>query len=308
MKQLFTRVNNRPLLTPEDVPFPAGAVLNPGAIEHDGGVVLLLRVEDTTGVSNIHAARSRNGVDGWEIAPEPLLRAGEPGWPHEAWGCEDPRITRIDEDDCWYVTYTGASPFGAAVGIARTQDFTRLERLGTVLSPPNKDAVLYPRRFGGRYVMLHRPDVGDQEHIWSAHSPDMRHWGEPRCLLEERGGVAWDGLRIGAGPPPLLTERGWLLIYHGVKGYGGRLLYRAGVALFDRDEPTRLLRRGPSWVFQAREDWELRGLVPGAIFPTGLIRRGDELWVYYGVSDMYVGLAIAKLDEVLAVLDEPDGG
>ena len=300
--RLFDRCSDNPIISPLDMPFQAAGVLNPGATQYGDEVLLLLRIEDHAGYSSLHVARSKNGVDGWEIEPEPLLRYGGPEWRYEQWGCEDARLTYLAEEKCWYITYTAYSPAGAAVALARTEDFERVERIGLIFSPNNKDAVLFPKKFGERWGVLHRPDAGGIEHIWSAYSPDLVHWGEPHCVLPELAGPAWDGVKVGAGPPPILTEHGWLLIYHGVKAYGGHLVYRAGVALLDKDRPHKTIARSRNWIFQAEAPYELSGLTPNVVFPTGLLLRGDELWMYYGAADSCTCLATAKLDEVLALL------
>jgi beta-1,4-mannooligosaccharide/beta-1,4-mannosyl-N-acetylglucosamine phosphorylase len=302
-RSLFHRSRANPILSVQDLPFRAAAVLNPGAAEQDGEVVLLLRVEDSAGHSNVHVARSSDGVTGWRIETEPILRFGEPDCRYETWGCEDPRVTYIREEKQWYITYTAYSPAGAAVALARSRDLVTAERVGLIFSPNNKDAVLFPECFDGRYAVLHRPDAGGIEHIWSAYSPDLVHWGEPHCVLPEGSGPAWDGVKVGAGPPPLATKHGWLLIYHGVKAYGGNYVYRAGLALLDRKRPHKVLARSPGFVFQAEESYELNGLVPSVVFPTGLLLRGDELWMYYGAGDNCVCLATASLKDVLAMLD-----
>jgi predicted GH43/DUF377 family glycosyl hydrolase len=130
----------------------------------------------------------------------------------------------------------------------------------------------------------------------------MVHWGETQCALMEGTGPAWDGQRIGAGPPPIETDAGWLVIYHGVKAYGGRLVYRAGAALFDRDHPQKLVARSDGWLFQAEAPYELTGLVGNVVFPTGAIVHDDDLRMYYGAADMSVCLATAKISELLSVL------
>jgi predicted GH43/DUF377 family glycosyl hydrolase len=284
------------------MPFPAAAVLNPGAAEHNGEVVLLLRVEDHAGYSSIYVARSKDGITGWQIEPDPMLRYGQDRWRYEMWGCEDARVTFLPEEKRWYITYTAYSPRGAAVAIAHSEDLCKAQRIGLIFSPNNKDAALFPQRFEDRWAVLHRPDAGGMEHIWSAYSHDLVHWGEPHCVLPEGEGAAWDAVKVGAGPPPILTEYGWLLIYHGVKGYGGHLIYRVGVALLDEHKPYRLTARSANWVFQAEAPYELSGLVPNVVFPTGLLVRGDELWLYYGAADTHVCLAIAKTADVLATL------
>jgi predicted GH43/DUF377 family glycosyl hydrolase len=303
MQNIFKRSQLNPILTPHHMPMPVAGVLNPGATEHDGDVVLLLRVEDQAGCSNIHVARSKNGVTDWHIDPEPLLGYGHPEWRYEMWGCEDPRVVYLPEEKQWYITYTAYSAAGAAVALARTSDFIDVERLSLIFSPNNKDAALFPERFNGRWAVLHRPDAGGIEHIWSAYSPDLMHWGEPHCVLPEGGGAAWDALKVGAGPPPLRTKYGWLLIYHGVKGYGGRLIYRTGLAMLDADTPHKMIARAPGWVFQAEAPYELAGLVPNVVFPTGLLQRGDEVWIYYGAADTFVCLAVVKLEDLLSTLE-----
>jgi predicted GH43/DUF377 family glycosyl hydrolase len=300
--RVFRLSPENPLIGPLDVPFPAAAVLNPGAAEQQGQTVLLLRIEDHAGFSNIHVARSDNGVTDWKIDSNPILAYGQEDWRYEQWGCEDARVTYLEEDNCWYITYTAYSPEGAAVALARSTDLVTAERIGLILSPNNKDAVLFSRKFDGRWAALHRPDAGGEQHIWSVYSPDLVHWGEPHSVLSQEGGSAWDSVKVGAGPPPLLVKDGWLLIYHGVKGYGGHLIYRAGAALLDKDKPYKVVARTRDWLFQAEAPYEFSGLTPNVVFPTGLLLRGDQLWMYYGAADTTTCLATAKLDDVLALL------
>ncbi|KPK80029.1 MAG: hypothetical protein AMJ81_12530 [Phycisphaerae bacterium SM23_33] len=302
--RIFERSRHNPIISPLDLPFPAASVLNPGATEQGGKVVLLLRVENHAGYSSIHVARSANGVTGWKIEPEPILRYGEEGWRYEEWGCEDARVTYLADEKRWYITYTAYSPAGAAVALARSADLVSAERVGLIFSPNNKDAVLFPQRFDGRWAVLHRPDAGGIEHVWSAYSPDLIHWGEPHCVLPELSGPAWDGVKVGAGAPPIPTPYGWLLIYHGVKAYGGHLVYRAGAALLDPKRPYKAIARCRNWIFQAEAPYELSGLTPNVVFPTGLLVRGDELWMYYGAADSCTCLATTTIREVLGALEE----
>ena len=305
MKPIFKRAPENPILTPRDIPFSAEAVLNPGAAECNGQIVLLLRIEDATGYSSIYVARSDNGVSNWQIDDKPILKCGDPRWRYEKWGCEDPRVVFLPELNFWYITYTAYSRSGSAVGLARTRDFIRAERMGLIMSPNNKDACLFPQKFEGRWALLHRPDAGDGiENIWIAYSPDLIHWGNHRCVLNEGSGAAWDGLKIGAGPPPVLTEYGWLMLYHGVKQYAGQLVYRVGAAMLDKDKPHKVIARSPKAIFKAVEIYERAGLLPNVVFPTGMLLRGDELWIYYGAADTFVCLATVKLKDVLDTLEE----
>jgi beta-1,4-mannooligosaccharide/beta-1,4-mannosyl-N-acetylglucosamine phosphorylase len=303
MAVLFQRSPSNPILTAEDMPYPAEAVLNPGVTEQEGEVVLLLRVEERTGRSNIHVARSKDGVSNWRIEKTPLLQHGQPGNRYEDWGCEDARVTWLGSENCWYIVYTAYSNAGAAVGLARTYDLEKVERIGLIFPPNNKDAAIFPDKFGDRWAALHRPDAGGGvENIWIAYSPDLIHWGEPHVVLAEGQGPAWDAVTVGTGPPPLRTRLGWLLLYHGVKMYGGNRVYRVGAALLDADRPYHVLARTPGNLFKPTETYETSGIMPNVVFPTGWVRRGEELWIYYGAADTCIGLTIANIEEILAAL------
>ena len=156
MKDLFVREARNPLLTAEDVPFAANSIFNPGVAEYDGHVVLLCRVERRPGISELVVARSADGIGGWTFDDRPLLAAGDPSYPFERWGCEDPRLTWSQDLGQWVICYTAYSEYGPALAIARTSDFVSVERLGIVMPPNNKDAVLFPRRIGGLWRLLHR--------------------------------------------------------------------------------------------------------------------------------------------------------
>lgn len=303
---LFSRSEHNPLLTVSELPIPANAVLNPGAVEIDGEVLLLLRIDSKRGISQIRVARSANGVDDWRIDPHPLLEPRLAEYPYEEWGCEDPRVTQIAPGK-WLIAYVAYSRYGPSVAFATTEDFRSVTRLGVVLAPTNKDAVLFPRKFDGQWIMLHRPVTGGQEHIWYASANgDLSHWGQPGVLMPQNGGPWWDALRIGVGAPPLLTDQGWLLIYHGVKELGSRPVYRLGLALLDLDDPRKVLARTSDWVFAPEASYEQNGLVPGVVFTCGAICRGDEVWMYYGAADTVIGLATAKMSDLLAFVCSND--
>jgi predicted GH43/DUF377 family glycosyl hydrolase len=209
----------------------------------------------------------------------------------------------MEEDECWYITYVAYSDMGPAVGIARTTDLQSVERLSLLGATNDKDGVLFPGKFDGEYAILHRPDAGGYQHIWSARSADLRRWGDPHCVFREGYGPTWDAVKVGAGPPPIRTDEGWLLIYHGVKGYGGGLVYRVGLALLDPQTPHKVLARTPGSIFEAEAPYEVTGIVPNVIFPTGAILRGDEVWMYYGAADRCIGLARANLSDLMALLE-----
>jgi predicted GH43/DUF377 family glycosyl hydrolase len=292
-------------LTPNDLPFAANAVLNPGVAYRQGEVVLVLRIEARRGISHLRVARSCNGVDGWRIAETPLLAPDLLEHPFEEWGCEDARVTQVGAEE-WLIAYTAYSRYGPAVALARTRDFVSVERFGVVLAPTNKDAAIFPAQVNGEWLMLHRPVTGGQEHIWYAASCDLHQWSHPGVLLPVRGGPWWDGLRIGGGAPPILTAQGWLMIYHGAKEIGARPVYRLGLALLDRENPRKVLARAADWVFAPQAPYEMSGLLPNVVYTCGALTQGDEVWLYYGAADTCIGLATAKLRDLLDFVWEHD--
>lgn len=298
---LFHRNEKNPILTANDWPYPVNTVFNPGATRlRDGTTLLLCRVEDFRGHSHLCTARSVNGVDNWIIDPEPTL-SPDPDRSEEIWGIEDPRITYVPELDKYIVVYTSYSRGGPGVSLAMTRDFREFERLGLIMSPEDKDAALFPHRIGGNWVLIHRPVSGFGAHIWISYSPDLRHWGSHKMILEARRGAWWDANKIGLSPPPIETPEGWLFIYHGVRQTPSGCLYRLGLALFDLETPERCLRRGDTWVFGPDAPYEREGDVDNVVFPCGYTVEADRdtLNLYYGAADNSVCLAKGSIREML---------
>ena len=312
-RELFERHSGNPILTAEDWPYPVNVVFNPAAARLDGETVLVARVEDLTGISHLSVARSANGLDGWVVDAMPLL-APEADIASEQWGFEDPRVVWIAELERWVITCTSYGPAGPAVYLATTVDFRTIERHGIVRQPEDKNAALLPYRIDGRWVMLHRPKTeygGARGEILLSRSEDLVSWSAPEQVMQPRAGAWWDSGRIGIGPPPLRTEHGWLLVYHGVKQTVTGDLYRVGLALLDLDEPTRVLHRLPEWILGPLAAYERVGDVPNVVFPCGLVHdaKTGEVRLYYGAADSCICLATAQLSELLdAVLAAPADG
>lgn len=301
-RALFSRCPQNPILTAEDWPYPANSVFNAAATQCNGKTLLLARVEERTGFSHLTRAVSADGVSGWEIDPKPTLQR-DPDRREEVWGLEDPRITWMPELGQYAVAYTAYSACGPVVSLALTRDFTTYERLGMVMPPEDKDAALFPRRIGGLWCMIHRP-IEHSAHIWLSYSPDLVHWGGHTIGINAREGGWWDACKVGLSPPPLETDEGWLILYHGVRKTASGSIYRLGLALLDLDDPTRVLRRSSDWVFGPREHYEREGDVDDVVFPCGWILddKTGELRIYYGAADSRMCLATATLGDLLEYL------
>ncbi len=305
-RELFHRHPANPILTADGWPYPVNAVFNPAAAQVEGTTVLLVRVEDLTGISHLAVARSSNGIDGWTIQAEPLLTPMT-GIVSERWGFEDPRVVFVAELERWVITCTAYGPAGPAVFLATTEDFTRVERYGIIRHPDDKNAALLPHRIDGKWILFHRPKTefgGSHGEILLSRSPDLVSWSAPEQVMQPRAGAWWDSLRIGIGPPPLRTDHGWLLIYHGVKETVSGSIYRIGLALTDLEEPTRLLHRLPRWVLAPLASYERIGDVPNTVFPCGLVHDEtcDEIRLYYGAADTSICVATAQLGDLLAAV------
>jgi predicted GH43/DUF377 family glycosyl hydrolase len=302
---LFTRDPGNPILNAEDWPYFINTVFNAGAtLLEDGSTLLLCRVEDRSGLSHLCAARSANGVDGWAIDPGPTL-APSPGHSEEEWGIEDPRITFVPELKKYAVVFTSYGRGGPGVSLALTEDFRRFERYGEILPPEDKDAALLPHRIGEHWALVHRPVSPRGAHIWISYSPDLRHWGSHTMILEARRGAWWDANKIGLSPPPIETEEGWLVIYHGVRASPAGCIYRLGLALLDLETPERCIRRGDSWVFGPEAPAERFGDVGNVVFPCGYTVGPDKDTVnlYYGAADTNICLARGSMRRMLDWLD-----
>jgi len=307
-QHLLSRHATNPLLTADDWPYFVNTVFNPGAIRLTSGETLLLcRVEDRSGLSHLCAARSDNGIDGWRIDRQPTLVGDPEHFPEEYWGIEDPRIVWLAERRCYAVTYTCYSDRGPGVSIALTEDFKNFERLGNVMPVEDKDAALLPRRIKGRWVLIHRPVPSQgRVHIWMSHSPDLKHWGDHKMVLNAREGAWWDANKIGLSTPVIETAAGWLMLYHAVRITPAGCLYRLGLALFDLDDPTHCLQRSTQWIMGPEAAYERAGDVSDVVFPCGHVIQddGDTLHVYYGAADSSIALATGSIREMLDWLDD----
>lgn len=294
------RYKENPILTAQDFPCPVNSVFNAAAARYNGEYILLNRVQGFNGTSCLWVARSDDGYH-FTPDPEPAMTPSteEPFARYEQYGIEDPRITRID--NTYYIMYVCYSHYDCRVGLALTRNFLSFERVGLISLPDNKDAALFPEKIGGRYARLDRPmtTISGRRDIWISYSPDLLYWGDGQVVMTPRQGL-WDSEKIAAGAPPIKTEKGWLLIYHGVQGTARGRLYRLGVALLDLEDPSKVMGRAKEAILYPTAPEDFLGDVGNVVYTDGAILEDDgELKIYYGAADQVMCLATVNVDDLI---------
>ena len=297
-RDLLHRYDGNPIIELEDIPFKCNTVFNAAATRFNDEYLLLLRVENLQGRSVFVLAHSPDGYQ-FKVDDFPVMWPVENGpmAVYETHGIEDPRITLMD--GVYYIMYTAFGELGPTVALATTADFKSFERHGLINMPSSKNAALFPRKIGGRYCRFARPASGGGGSIWISYSKDLKYWGDHQVVMAPRPGH-WDCTRIGAGAPPIETERGWLEIYHGVKDTSAGPIYRLGAVLLDLDDPSKVLGRSLIPVLMPREMYERIGDIGNVVFSCGVIPEDDgTLKVYYGAADTCICLSIGRIDDLI---------
>jgi predicted GH43/DUF377 family glycosyl hydrolase len=320
------------ILEPANSAAEAGGILNPAAVRTRKGALLLYpRLVATENVSRIGIVRvlergnSRSYVRvGYALEPERgyELRVGTGGY-----GCEDPRVTFIPALDSFVMAYTAFGSRGPRIALALSKDGLAWQRLGTVQfrnaglsDEDDKDAAFFPapvRSPSGvqSFAFYHRPmPAKGSQSIRIAYVPlepvlrDVRnllHVQESCIVLEPGGG--WGALKVGAGTPPILTDQGWLSVYHGVDASddlstGARYRYAAGILIHDAKRPHIIRYHSHAPFIVPETEAERRGVVNDVVFPTGIDHRPkapvDEFDVYYGMGDERIGLVTLSLNVI----------
>ena len=307
MNDIVTRYPGNPIITPAMIP-GTNAVFNSAVVRFEdrlagrslgeGRYAAILRVESKQGFQTMRMAWSDDGIH-FDVLPDPILAPTEEPFLTFEEAIYDPRITKIG--DTYYICYAAENRYGCQVSVSKTTDFKTFEKVAIASEPTNRNMVLFPEKINGMYVRLDRPfQPGGQGHIWMCDSPDLIHWGNPRCIMESRR-FAWDQGKIGPGAPPIRTDEGWLVIYHGTTPRCNGLIYKAGVALLDLDDPSKVIARGKEYLMAPTEDYERIGDVPNVVFITSAIHDFDRdgIRLYYGGADTYFCMATAKISDLI---------
>jgi len=293
------RYSGNPVITRYETP-TSNSIFNSAVVPFEGGYAGVFRVDDTRREMNIHAGRSDDGLR-WRLEPEPIRFEGDPD--------VTPLLYRYDPRVCWiedryYVTWCNGY-HGPTIGVGYTTDFVRFTQLENAFLPYNRNGVLFPRRINGKYAMLSRPsDTGHTAFgdIFCSESPDMIHWGKHRWVMAPTGG--WQSTKVGAGPTPIETSEGWLLIYHGVLTSCNGYVYSFGAALLDLDQPWKVICRGAHYLLAPQMLYECAGDVPNVTFPCAALVDGDtgRIAIYYGAADSVTGLAFGYIDDIIGFI------
>lgn len=307
----FVRYEDNPIIKPAmELDWQRFGTFNPAAVYLDGKVHIIYRGQSESGVSVFGYAASHDGIHIDEHLHAPVYVPREPFEKKEHGegnsGCEDPRITVIG--DKLYMTYTafdGETPPRVAMTTISINDFLKKNwnwEKPQLISPPgvdDKDACIIKRVKGDGYIAFHR--LGDV--IWLDFLRDLE-FPESKYLsggimAQARNGK-WDNVKVGIAAPPLETEHGWLLLYHGVSKPG--FIYKVGAMLLDYDDPRKILARTDEPILEPTESYEKQGQVPNVVFPCGAVIINGIIYLYYGGADTVIGVATMPLQALLDVL------
>jgi predicted GH43/DUF377 family glycosyl hydrolase len=296
---IIRRFGHNPILTKGEIPYPVETVHNAAVVKYDGEYVMLFRSHLRTGRSIIGLARSRDGFR-FTADPQPFLTPASDGpfAGYEEFGVEDPRVTRVED---WHIiTYSAYSRNGVRIALARTKDFTQVERVSLITQADHRNVVLFPEKFDGLYARLDRPHSEITPwSIWISYSPDLHFWGRSELLMKPAP-YHWDEMKIGPGAPPFKTERGWLSIFHGVFRTMDGAVYRLGVALHDLRNPAKLIGVSDSWIMQPEDPWETTGYVHNVVFTCGAVPEPDgTVKIYWGGADTVMCVGEANIEDLL---------
>ncbi len=260
---------------------------------------MLYRAFGNDHVSRMGYAESQDGLN-WMKDPDPRVTP----LPHDSSekdGVEDARMVKIGEH--YYITYTavrgklhnGNMDWQAQVRFLVSRDLKHFRRVRPNLPKGfDKDGVLFPTKLGNEFWLLHRYIPN----IWLSHGPSLRRFDHHQPIMGPTH-LEWESLRIGAGAPPILTDLGWLLFYHGVSN---AIQYSMGAAILDAADPTKVLYRLPYPVLSPTEPYERYGIIPNVVFGTSAIDMGKEWWLYYGAADTSISAAAINKADLLAEL------
>lgn len=327
---IIRRCSKNPIVIPGGCDWRSVATFNPGAIYENGKFYLYERAAGSLRPfrTSIGLLESDDGVNFKQIGKKPVFTAEMIGYPEGS--VQDARVVRID--DTYFMSYAmqpygfdcypkgdgipdydtskykdwgkSAYPMITRSGIAVSKDRVNFKHL-CYTSPEgidDRDHTLFPEKIDGVYVLLRRPIefIGNgygtnQPGIWLSYSRDLMTWTDPQLLAYPK--YEWEGEKIGTATNPLKTEKGWLILYHGVDSNS---IYRVGAMLLELRNPMKVLARTPDFIMEPSEYYEKVGLViPNVIFPTSIVEKEGIAYIYYGCCDSSIALATVPVNDLV---------
>jgi len=288
-------------IIPRDLIPSSNSIFNSAVVAYNDKFAGVFRCDNKARRMQMHSGTSDDGVN-WTLSHDRIRFVADNPKVEEIVDFQyayDPRVCWID--DRYYVTWCNGY-HGPTIGVGYTYDFETFYQLENAYLPFNRNGVMFPRKIGGKYAMLSRPS--DNGHtpfgdIFYSESPDMTHWGCHRHVMSTTDG--WQATKIGAGPIPIETTAGWLLIYHGVLTSCNGFVYSMGAALLDIDRPWQVLYRTRPYILSPQTLYECVGDVPNVAFPCAALADAHtgRIAVYYGAADTVTGLAFTQVDELV---------
>lgn len=323
----FNRAKENPIIKPGVFDWRRLTVFNPAAIMNNGKFYILERAAGSIQPHKCHIGllESEDGIHFRHVCNQPVLTPDMIGIPNGS--IQDPRVVKID--GLFYMTFAVRpyalfnkppkdfdyrfiypewhdAPHGNVTrsGIAVSKNLIDWKFLNFVASPDvdDRNNILFPEKINGKYALLRRPQSAvdlkykDQKpSIWISYSLNLHEWSEPEIIAGPEW--PWEGKKIGASTPPVKTNKGWLLLYHGVDE---NTVYRVGAMMLDLNNPQKVIARTPDFIFEPQEQYEKMGLIiPNVVFPTGAILKDSLLYMYYGCTDTSIGLATVSLQNLV---------
>lgn len=294
------RYQSNPIIDHDHIP-SSNSIFNSAVVPFEDGFAGVFRCDSKTRQMQLHTGKSSDGIN-WDITNERIQFL-----PHDARTADvtafeyayDPRVVWLE--DRYYVTWCNGY-HGPTIGVGYTHDFETYYQMENAYLPFNRNGVMFPRKINGKFAMFSRPS--DNGHtpfgdIYYSESPDMLHWGRHRFVMGTTTG--WQSTKIGAGPIPVETSEGWLLIYHGVLTSCNGFVYSFGAALLDLDEPWKVIARGEPYLIAPQAPYERVGDVPNVAFPCAALTDAEtgRIAIYYGAADTSVSLVFGYVNEIV---------
>ncbi|MCD8265163.1 MAG: glycoside hydrolase family 130 protein [Tannerellaceae bacterium] len=300
-KDVMWRYSANPVI-PWDILPTSNSMFNSAVVPFKDGYAGVFQCDDTNRRMRLHVGFSKDGIN-WNIAENKIEFQCDDKEIGEFVYAYDPRVCFIE--DRYYITWCNGY-HGPTIGVTYTFDFETFHQLENAYLPFNRNGVMFPRKINGNYVMLSRPN--DNGHtpfgdIFLSESPDMCYWGKHRHVMSPAAfeESTWQCMKIGAGPVPIETSEGWLLIFHGVLRSCNGYVYSYGSAILDLEQPWKVKYRSGPYIISPQKDYECIGDVPNVVFPCAALHDPEtrRMALYYGCADTVIGLAFGYIDEII---------